>query len=323
MDIDKFRDDLIVELDKTLNNGADTYSIEKTEVKKINVDSTAIAISLKNSCVGASIGLENLVEWLKGQDIDESKYVEEAAAIIIKDIADRFTDETIQNVQELVEKINDYDFVKHVIYPVLISIDGNQALLNKKPYITLTDDLAIVYRIMMSDANEPTSLAAAVDVNTEMMNHYGITVDEMHAQAIKNLNKKGFPQAFCIFELVAGANPLCYDVMSKTFDPMLIAMSQNLIVVTNIYGKYGASTILHHDLMEKIRTDLNVDELYIIPSSIHECIVMPAVDGIDTVQEHELKEFVKAVNGNEVPEDEILIDGLYVYDGSTLKSIGD
>ena len=51
---------------------------------------------------------------------------------------------------------------------------------------------------------------------------------------------------------------------------------------------------------------------YIIPSSIHEVILIP-----DTLDIHYMKAMVKEVNGTEVSPDEVLSDNVYRYDIDT------
>jgi len=57
--------------------------------------------------------------------------------------------------------------------------------------------------------------------------------------------------------------------------------------------------------------------LLIIPSSIHECIVIPT-NQLDMDVE-EATEIVKAVNTTEVPEEEILSDHVYIFNRDTSK----
>ena len=49
-------------------------------------------------------------------------------------------------------------------------------------------------------------------------------------------------------------------------------------IMTNKYQINGASVLLYHGLLDGLAEKLGTD-LYVIPSSIHELIIMPAEDG--------------------------------------------
>ena len=63
--------------------------------------------------------------------------------------------------------------------------------------------------------------------------------------------------------------------------------------------------------MDKIAEQVGSSSYYILPSSIHETIVVPFNDGMNV---DELKNMVHEVNSTQVVADEILSDNVYVYD---------
>ena len=85
-----------------------------------------------------------------------------------------------------------------------------------------------------------------------------------------------------------------------------------IYVLTNDEASYGAVCMLYEDIIsgfcEKI--DHNV---YIIPSSIHEILLFPAIEYMDT--EH-LKEIIRSVN-SQMPIEDILSDRAYYYSRAT------
>ncbi len=82
-----------------------------------------------------------------------------------------------------------------------------------------------------------------------------------------------------------------------------------MIVITNCIGIYGAAAILYKDLMQSLADELNCD-LYVVPSSVHEMIVIPAED--KELYEM-LSSLVKEVNTQFVDPDEILSDRVFIY----------
>ena len=82
-------------------------------------------------------------------------------------------------------------------------------------------------------------------------------------------------------------------------------------IMTNKYQINGASVLLYHGLLDGLAEKLGTD-LYVIPSSIHELIIMPAEDG--SLSLSKLSDMVKEINENHVKEEEILSDCAYYYD---------
>ena len=82
-----------------------------------------------------------------------------------------------------------------------------------------------------------------------------------------------------------------------------------LYVLTNRSGWYGASCILYPGLLQKLAAQLG-DDLFILPSSVHEVILLPvrAAGG-----PAELEAMVKEVNATEVDPEEVLSDSVYRY----------
>lgn len=88
-----------------------------------------------------------------------------------------------------------------------------------------------------------------------------------------------------------------------------------MYILTNREKYYGAACMLYPEALSAIAEQLN-DHLYILPSSIHECIIMP-VSGHYTRKS--LGEMVTEINETQVEESEILSNHVYYYDRKTKK----
>lgn len=84
---------------------------------------------------------------------------------------------------------------------------------------------------------------------------------------------------------------------------------QPMYVLTNESRLYGAACILYDDLLADIAKQLDSD-LYILPSSIHEVILIPAGASCQTGY---LNSMVQEVNETQVTSEEILSDHVYYY----------
>ena len=82
-----------------------------------------------------------------------------------------------------------------------------------------------------------------------------------------------------------------------------------MYVLTNTQKLYGAGCMLYPGLLEAISEKLDAD-LYLLPSSIHEVILLPAESRIC---QKELAEMVDSINRTELAADEILSSSVYYY----------
>ncbi len=89
-----------------------------------------------------------------------------------------------------------------------------------------------------------------------------------------------------------------------------------IYVVSNTNGCLGASAAFYPGVLKGISEDFESD-LFIVPSSIHEVLVIPDPSlEMDTAS---LREIIHEVNSTTVSEEEVLSDNLYRYDLETDK----
>lgn len=81
-------------------------------------------------------------------------------------------------------------------------------------------------------------------------------------------------------------------------------------VLTNSKRSYGAACILYPGVLEEVAQRMG-GSFYILPSSIHETILLP-YDGMLSVES--MKEMISVVNRTQVDPEEVLSDSLYYYD---------
>jgi hypothetical protein len=87
-----------------------------------------------------------------------------------------------------------------------------------------------------------------------------------------------------------------------------------LYVVTNKERLYGAVAMLNQRIMKKAAEIINKDFM-ILPSSVHEILVLPATDEAEEI--NQLACMVNEVNTAEVRDDEILSSHVYRYNHKT------
>ena len=88
-----------------------------------------------------------------------------------------------------------------------------------------------------------------------------------------------------------------------------------MYVLTNACKLHGSACILYEDLLVLISQKINND-FYIIPSSIHEVLLIPAENATSY---DELSSMVREINSTQVSREEILSDHVYFYSRHTHK----
>jgi hypothetical protein len=202
----------------------------------------------------------------------------------------------------------DYDKVKSRIVFKLINYEKNKKLLEQVPHFRFLD-LAIVFYYLLNTGNNSN---ATILIYKHHLPLWGITKDDLYALATANT-----PQLLR-YELRNMTDVLC-EVFSETreFSNEMNELKQlcPMYVLTNRNKLNGSGCILYTNLLRDFSNRLCSD-LYIIPSSIHEVLLVPARCGSGY---HELSQMVRDVNDAELSKEEILSDHVYYFSRETGK----
>ena len=88
-----------------------------------------------------------------------------------------------------------------------------------------------------------------------------------------------------------------------------------MYVLTNRKRCNGAACVLYEQVLENFAKKIN-DNLYILPSSVHEVIMIPASFAGKASQ---LREMVEEINATQVEDEEVLSDSVYFFNRMTKK----
>lgn len=199
----------------------------------------------------------------------------------------------------MVQKITDWERVKESIYPILLSTGENQEILERVVSTPMLD-LSVMYIYRGKIGRR----CAAVKINLQMLETYGISREELHRQAMENLAGDGycFRDIWCfIMEKIRGE--ACEPDQQKRHKG-----AEGCYILTNTETFYGAAGILDG---KKVREFAAGQDFYIIPASVHETIFVPA-DGKRDVEFYNC--MVKSVNEADVDIEDRLSDHVYFYD---------
>ena len=144
-------------------------------------------------------------------------------------------------------------------------------------------------------------------ITDSIASDWGLDRDELYDFAVKNTPVL-FPEKFMALKSIL----LNMNKGESIFEEEVESVSGidiPMYVLTNETGFNGASVILYSSYMRKLAERFECS-LYILPSSIHEVILIPASCGVDCGK---LRELVEDVNVKHVDAAERLSDNVYIY----------
>ncbi len=209
-----------------------------------------------------------------------------------------------------------YDAISDRLFCKLINYDLNQSILTNAPHLKFMD-LAIVFCILVkNDGNG----FASVTVKNELMDQWAITVEELYEKALENtpilFKATVQPMEDVIRGILGDENPLIEEdnsmdefLSDALSDQQLSCSNSSMFVAGNKYGLSGASWLLQRNELHALSHKLS-SSLYILPSSVHELIVVPCSDRIS---KNALFSMVQEVNSSQVAPEEFLSNNVYLY----------
>lgn len=186
------------------------------------------------------------------------------------------------------------DICRQVVYR-LVNKSKNRLGCCEVPFVPYLD-LVITFHVLIR-ADE--SGMVSMPIKTEHLARWGVTREELFQRAKEN-TKRLLPG-----EMVPMTNVLRECGLHKDSQE-----EELLYVLTNGIRSYGAAAVLEEGMMEKAAIFFG-ENYYVIPSSIHEVLLLPESKCPGKAA---LEEMVKTINLTEVCEEEILSDQVYYYD---------
>ena len=192
------------------------------------------------------------------------------------------------------------------------SVEANQEMLGNVPH-RLLEDLAITYHIAVDMDSEGMS---STIITNELMERYGITQQQLHEDALKSAVSLLPPDIATIGskmnDLIGDLSVMLTSEEREMMQNIMRDDAQNptFIVVTNKEQINGAGAIFYPEVMENMGYLVGGD-YFILPSSIHETLVLPDNGEMDV---QSLKKMVEEVNATQVLPHERLTNEVYHYD---------
>ena len=193
-------------------------------------------------------------------------------------------------------EFEDYRKARTKVYYKLVNYDMNKRKLQYMPHIKYLD-LAVVfyYRLEGGKLN-----GASIIIHDCNLHAWGIEKEQLVKDALLNTSRK-LPYT------IQGMEALIAELSGS--QPRITG-EELMYILTNEEKYYGAAVILYPHVLNHIAKVLKKN-FYILPSSVHECILVPDQGQYSRI---ELKRMVKEVNDSQVEDEEILSYEIYYYD---------
>ena len=194
--------------------------------------------------------------------------------------------------------LTDYNQAKDYIIVALVNTAFNKERLQNLPHQDI-GGMSAIYKIDVTNSplrQGKDEYGATVSVTYEMMEHFGVTQEELHQTALRN-SQRLYP-----FMLKGLMETMGYP-----------GGQEQMYVLSNKSGCMGAAVMLYPGVMESVMDRLG--EVYILPSSTHEVLLVPR-QGMEGMEE-ELRRMVREVNQVAVEPQEVLGNDIYTYNRDT------
>ena len=297
--IQEFREVLLLNLRNKFND----MEFSTVDVVKTN-DTVLYAITyFITPCCQASLYVNNYFErYIAGVE-DIPAIVETISNGILKELDTRMSKVVGLN-------FSDPNFSKECVCFRLINFEWNKAYLEDKPY-TKFCDFAVIFYLMLEDVSDITDWWPTITVTKSLMELWGFTTQELFQLALENTPRL----------LPAVMKPM-EDVMQNVLNKLQVDMSLDefntgMHIASNRLIHDGAAVMLYKGFLADCARQLDDEDLVIIPSSVHEVLLMPYRKSAQRLSG--LSSIICSVNRDEVLSHDRLSDKPYIYNALTDK----
>ena len=250
---------------------------------------TAVSISRDDAVLAPVIYLEGFYkDYQNGKRIEDCvREIAEVYATHRPDGATKF---------ELPEVFED---ARADIRVKLINYELNRESLVDRPHFSF-GDLAACFIIKV---RSPEFGTGSIDVTQDIFEIWGVSEEELLEAALVNMKNE---DEICI----TGIDQIVREMRGyEKEEDFFLPDNQKLYVLTNKDRVLGASLMLDDETLGNFAKEKDKD-VFILPSSIHELILVPDFGFLEFER---LKMMVKDVNRTLVPSEDVLSDSVYIY----------
>lgn len=256
-------------------------------------------IRVKNVLKNNSVYLMALIIVEENSNISPTIYMEQFYDLYqdgepIKEITEKVKEKYfLSRIEQRVDFgfVQCWDKIKSLVAYRVINVELNQELLKKIPHKEVMD-LAKVFYISLECAS------GSILIDYDLCKKWNVDINDLLRVAEENTPRISPAQLKSIKEVIE-------EMVGHKMD-----IPDELYVLSNEKRIFGAATMFYPESMELVAEKLQ-SSFYILPSSIHELVIVPVAKG-DSVCE--LRTMVEEVNNTDVDAVDILGNNVYYYD---------
>ncbi|MBQ6134339.1 MAG: hypothetical protein IJI65_09320 [Lachnospiraceae bacterium] len=273
--------------------------ISFSEVTKNNDEKkTALLIQLPDEKVTPTIYLDSFVDMYEDPLTSEDEILSTISDVYVKNVEGGRSFE-----KGIIDRISGgFDGVKDMIIMSVVNTKMNAEVLKDTPHRDV-EDLSIIYKLYLERVDDRSM--GTIKISDQLMEQWGVTEQDLYDTAMKNTK-----------ELLPTRIDSMQSILSEFMGPDAgFDMEKEMYVITNERKTNGATAVF----CDREKLDELCDKLHgsvlLIPSSIHEFLVLPAgEEGGVSPSVREIADMIKEVNVSTVPPEEILGTEPYHYD---------
>lgn len=161
-------------------------------------------------------------------------------------------------------------------------------------------DMIVYIRILFSHENSHASCI----VTHNLLKIWDISINELFRTAWINTK-----DTFRIYNMIDVILQTMGTDISDDLKDEIIGNDFDMYILTNQIKYFGAAAILNREFLNSVCDNLNTEEIMILPSSIHETIIVKN----ENYSLDEMKDMVISVNSECLPDEDMLSDHAYIY----------
>lgn len=301
MSFEEFTENVVKEIRVKMG---DAFQIGKREVtKNNNVKLTGIVVMKEGADIGPYIYLDEFYRDYESGGMKSDEIVNEVCRLILKHLED------VPDVD--ISGFCDWETVHGDIYPKLVNAEQNKGLLEKIPHRDFLD-LAVVYYAVARDHTKEES--GTILIHNGHMEIWGQEEEDLYQTALMNMRADGEADLITIERIVEHMLGITFPEQDGN-----ASKDKDMYILTNHRRRFGAAEILDKKTLRTIADKVG-DGFIVLPSSLHETIILPPKDA---KKYDGLAKMVREVNDTQVDREERLSYHVYVYsrDEETLRIV--
>ena len=304
MTIDSFAEYLITHVKTNLPSNCRNITFTVMHhTKPENQPATSICIQSPTYTIAPRLYIDDLyARYLEGMDLPV--------------LVDAFTKWIMQfklTTDFHTKLVGNFNKAKNYVVSRLIDMRSshNDEYLEERPVKRLGNtDIGIIYELDLSHFFEKTIFS--IPITNSLMEYWGIHSPDIFAMyAAQNTPNLRPPKLSSVSDILGPVVDTDSEINQNESDDM----GEYMLVLTNTAESYGANAILYPKVQELLDY-IFPDGYYILPSSVHETIIVPK----NHLHPQQLLEMVTTINKTDVTVDERLADDVFIVKNGTLVS---